>query len=62
METKERSTFVLNESREPGQRIRTLGVVNIDRSVFKKDKRERAQLKEAKLQCKIEAMKKVICR
>lgn len=36
--------------REPGERIRTLGVVQIDRSVFKKTPAEKLKLKRAKAQ------------
>jgi len=44
--------------REPGERIRTVGVVHIDRSVFKHGAGEKALLKELRLQAKREEMKK----
>ncbi len=44
------------ESREPGERIRSVGVVKIDRSVFKKSKKEKELLKLAKLQYKVDLL------
>lgn len=40
--------------RVPGERIRTIGVIHIDRSVFKKSKKERELLKIAKSEARIE--------
>lgn len=52
------ANYEFSESREPGERVRTIGIIDIDYSVFRKDKHERDILKLAKLQCKAEEMKK----
>jgi hypothetical protein len=44
--------------RLPGERIREIGFVDIDRSVFKKTKAEKLQLKFAKSQAKIDEMRR----
>ena len=41
-----------------GERVRKLGVVNIDRSVFKKDLGEKLRLKQAKAEAKLEEMRR----
>jgi len=46
--------YEIAESREPGERIRTVGIVTIDRNVFKKTDHEKAILKLAKAQEKLE--------
>jgi hypothetical protein len=46
------------ESREPGDPIRQIGFVNIDRSVFQHSKKECELLKLAKAQEKLEALKR----
>jgi hypothetical protein len=51
-------SYKIAESREPGERIRTIGIVQIDRTVFKKSKQEKEILKLAKLQSKIDEMKR----
>jgi len=44
--------------REPGDPIRKIGFVSIDRSVFKHSKKEKEILKLAKLQAKLEDLKR----
>lgn len=48
----------LPESREPGDPIIKIGYVNIDRTVFKKTAKEKEILKLAKLQAKLEDLKR----
>lgn len=43
----------ITTQREPGDRVRKIGIVSIDRSVFKKTAKEKEILKLAKLQCKL---------
>lgn len=50
--------YEVAEYREPGERIRTIGIVRIDRQIFKKSAKEKEILKLAKLQCKIDEMKR----
>lgn len=55
------SGYKFAEMREPGDPIIEIGFINIDRSVFKKSTKEKEVLKLAKIQSKIDQMKKVIC-
>ena len=52
------SSYEIAEARVPGDPIIEIGFVDIDRSVFKKSKHEKEILKLAKLQCKIDEMKR----
>ena len=45
--------YQIAESREPGDAVRIIGLVKIDRSVFKKTPKEKEILKLAKLQSKL---------
>lgn len=51
------NSYEFAEMREPGERIRTIGIVQIDRSIFQKSKKEKELLKLAKLQAKDEIRK-----
>lgn len=44
--------YQVADTREPGEPVRIIGVVDIDYSVFKKSQHEKAVLKAAKLQAK----------
>lgn len=47
-----------NRHREPGEPVRLIGEISIDRSVFKHGPGEKALLKELKAQCKREQLNK----
>jgi hypothetical protein len=51
-------SYEIAESREPGEPVRKIGIVKIDRNVFKKTDHEKAILKLAKAQEKLESLKK----
>lgn len=44
--------------REPGEQVRQIGEIEIDRSCFKKTAKEKEILKLAKMQCKDDEMKR----
>jgi hypothetical protein len=46
------------ESREPGDPVRQIGFVDIDRTIFKKTAKEKEILKLAKLQAKLKDLKR----
>jgi hypothetical protein len=51
-------SYEIAETRIPGERRIIEGKINIDRSVFAKNKREKEILKLAKLKAKMEALKR----
>lgn len=50
--------YEITSAREPGERVRKIGIISIDRQCFKKNAKEKEVLKLAKLQCKIDEMKR----
>lgn len=52
------NNYEVAESREPGERVRKIGIISIDRSVFHHSRKEKDLLKIAKLQCKIDELRK----
>lgn len=49
---------IAKNGREPGDPLREIGELLIDRNCFKKSKTEKEDLKRAKLKCKREEMRK----
>jgi hypothetical protein len=50
--------YIITEYQEPPKRIRKIGIVQIDRSVFKKSKVEKELLKDLKAQNKMIELRK----
>lgn len=52
------TAYKIAEIREPGEPLRQIGFIDTDYSCFKKSAKEKEVLKLAKLQCKIDSMKR----
>lgn len=52
------NSYEVAEMRELGERVRQIGIMKIDRSVFKKSSSEKLLLKAVKAQAKLEELRK----